>query len=106
MRTPDALFAGEMSEHGDGLDRFTQAHLIGEHTVQFLLVHLHQPVQADQLVLAQLSLQQERHFGLNGGRGEGVAFRLQRLSAGGDVGDLHRWSGLLLGSLCLWVRGW
>lgn len=69
MRTPDAFLAGQMSEHGNRLNRLAQTHLIGQHTVQFFFVHLNQPVQADQLVLAQLSLQQERHFGLNGSRG-------------------------------------
>ena len=52
MRTPDAFLAGQMSEHSNRLDRLAQTHLIGQHTVQFFFVHLNQPVQADQLVLA------------------------------------------------------
>ena len=55
------VLAGEVGEHGDGLDGLAEAHLVGQDAVEFALVHGGQPLHAHVLVLTQLVLQQERH---------------------------------------------
>jgi len=44
-----ALFSRflEMSQEGDGLDRFAQPHLVGEDPVDRLLVHQDKPIQTE-----------------------------------------------------------
>ncbi len=54
-----ALFAGEVSEQGDGHDGFAEAHLVGKDAVQAASVDGDQPFQPHVLILPQRSLQQE-----------------------------------------------
>lgn len=41
----EALVLHEVSDEGDGLDGFAQAHLVGQDAVQVVVVQRHQPLQ-------------------------------------------------------------
>jgi len=42
----DALVLHEVSDEGDGLDGFAQAHLVCQDAIQVVVVERHQPLQA------------------------------------------------------------
>lgn len=63
--SPPTLFAGQVSEQGNRLDGFAEAHFVSQNAVEFLLVHGDQPVQANVLVFSQCPAQQVRNGCLN-----------------------------------------
>ena len=68
MRAPDAAFASQTSEEGNSLDGLAETHLISQDTVEPLVMECHEPVQAYDLVLAQLACEHEGDLGENVGR--------------------------------------
>lgn len=68
----DALMLHEVCDERDGLDGLSQTHLIGEDTVQVVVVQGHQPLQT-------LDLQAQRWPALKPGSGSGAFPALQRL---------------------------
>mmetsp|Transcript_2278 Transcript_2278/g.9751 ORF Transcript_2278/g.9751 Transcript_2278/m.9751 type:complete len:295 (+) Transcript_2278:4010-4894(+) len=77
MRPPYAVVARQIREQRDGLDGFSQAHLVGEDPVESLVVAAHQPVESHVLILPQRVLQQERDPTLDVRRLERVSLGLQ-----------------------------
>ena len=53
MRPPDTVLAREVCHQRDGLHRLAEAHLVGQDAVELAVVHGHEPVEANVLVLAQ-----------------------------------------------------
>ena len=69
------LQVDQMHDQGDGLNRLAEAHLVGENTVQIVVVQRHEPFEALQLVRFQLAT--DEHFrllgdGLADAMGDGV----------------------------------
>ena len=54
-----------MSQQRNGLYGLAQTHLVRQDTVESLVVHGDQPVQADVLILAQLVAEKERYWCLH-----------------------------------------
>jgi hypothetical protein len=52
MGSGDIAVGFEVGKEGDGLESFTEAHLVGEDTVEAVVMQRHHPVQALQLVAA------------------------------------------------------
>mmetsp|Transcript_7127 Transcript_7127/g.27990 ORF Transcript_7127/g.27990 Transcript_7127/m.27990 type:complete len:297 (+) Transcript_7127:3995-4885(+) len=77
MRPPYAVVARQIREQRDGLDGFSQAHLVGEDPVESLVVAAHQPVESHVLILSQRVLQQERDPTLDVRGLESVSLGLQ-----------------------------
>lgn len=59
VRTPDALFYGQMCQQGDSLDGLPEAHLIGQDRIHAPVVECGDPVDTQELILPKRKLDEE-----------------------------------------------
>jgi hypothetical protein len=65
VRSPNAFVASKGGKHRNSLDGLSKTHLVCKYTIEFAVMKSDEPVETNDLILSELSLNKKRNFGVH-----------------------------------------